>query len=114
MTFQEMLRADLDHVFFNAGEMASEHEIDGKKMVVILKEEDLENARAHYRSTKNTLNPKENAINKQFFTVRIRESDVNRKFTSGAMITVDGKRMFVADVKHQRGVCVLTIEGHMV
>ena len=114
MTFQEMLKTDLDDVFFDADELASEHEIDGEKLVVSLKEEDYASAKMSYGLMKSTLNPKENAINKNFMTLRIRESDVHRKLTSGAMISVDGKKMFISDVKHQRGVYVLTIERHKV
>lgn len=114
MTFQEMLKTDLDDVFFDTDELASEHEIDGETLVVILREEDYAGAKTSYRQMKNAVNPKENAVNKNSMTLNIRESDVHRKLTSGATISVDGKKMFIADVKHRRGVCVLTIERHKV
>lgn len=112
MTFQEMQKRDLDDIFFNADELAGEHEIDGEKLTVILREEDYAGAKKYNGSMKSALNPKENAVNKNSLTLRIRESDVHRKLTAGAMITIDGKKMFISDVKHLGGVYVLTIERH--
>ena len=112
MTFQEMLRSDLDNVFYTE-ELASEHEIDGKKVMAILKEDGYADAKMSYGVMKNTLNPKEKAINKNMLTLRIRDADAHRKFTAGAMITLDKKKMFVADVKHPPGEYVLMLERHM-
>lgn len=114
MTFQEMRKTDLDDVFFNAEELASEHKIDGKTVTVIWKEENFENAKTRYGPSSGNINPKENAINRNTWTLRIRESDVNRKLTVGAMIDVDGKKMFISDVKHINGVYVLVLERHKV
>lgn len=112
MTFQEMHRSDLDQVFYE-GEFADEHEIDGKTVMAIVKEENYADAKMTYGLMKNTLNPKEKAINKNTLTLRIRDTDVSRKFTAGAMISLDKKKMFVADVKHPNGEYVLTLERHM-
>lgn len=114
MTFQEMLKTDLDDVFFDAEEFASEHQIDGKMLTVILQEENYGNAKTRYGESRGNINPKETAINKNTLTLRIRESDVKRKLTSGAMIDVDGKKMFISDVKHPTGMYILTIERHKV
>lgn len=112
MTFQEMLQTDLDGVFFNADEFASEHQIDGKTLTVILQEESYSGAKTRYGKSGGNINPKESAINRNALLLRIRESDVQRKFTAGAMVDVDGKKMFIADVKHLGGVYTLTIEQH--
>lgn len=112
MTFQEMLRSDLDNIFYTE-ELASEHEIDGKKVMAILKEDGYADAKMSCGLMKNTLNPKEKAINKNMLTLRIRDADAHRKFTAGAMITLDKKKMFVADVKHPPGEYVLMLERHM-
>lgn len=114
MTFQEMLKTDLDDVFFDADELASEHEIDGEMLTVVLQEENYSNAKTRYGESRGNINPKETAVNKNTLTLRIREADVQRKLTAGAMIDVDGKKMFIADVKHPPGVYILTIERHKV
>lgn len=108
MTFHEMLKADLDNVFYT-DELAGEHEIDGKTVMAILKEDGYADA----KMMKNTLNPKEKAINKNVLTLRVRDTDVDRRLTAGAMITVDKRKMFISDVKHPPGEYVLTLERHM-
>lgn len=112
MTFQEMLKEDLDSIFYT-DELAGEHEIDGKIVMAILKEDGYADAKMTYGLMKNTLNPKEKAINKNVLTLRLRDTDVDRKFTAGAMITMDKKKMFISDVKHPPGEYVLTLERHM-
>lgn len=114
MTFQEMLKTDLDDVFFNVEEFASEHQIDGKTLTVILQEDNYSGAKTRYGESRGNINPKETAVNKNTLTLRIREADVQRKITAGAMIDVDGKKMFISDVKHPPGVYILTIERHKV
>lgn len=112
MTFQEMLRSDLDDVFYTE-ELAGEHEIDGKKVMAILKEDGYAEAAMSHGFRKSTLNPKERAINKNTLTLRIRDADAQRGFTAGAMIMLDKKKMFVEDVKHPPGEYVLTLERFM-
>lgn len=114
MTFQEMRKTDLDNVFFNTGEFASEHQIDGKMLTVILREDHYSGAKTRYGQSSGNINPKEDAINRNVLTLRIRETDVHRKLTAGAMIDVDGKKMFISDVKHPSGMYILTIERHKV
>lgn len=112
MNFKEAYLEDLDEVFFDLEEFASEHTIDGKSMVVVLVDTTLENARTTHG--KSTLNPKETAINKSGIVLFIKEKDVARKFTANSMINLDGKKLFVYDVKHFDGVYKLTVGTHMV
>jgi len=42
MTFKEQLRADIANTFFNEDEFADWHDVDGKRMLIILIEDDLE------------------------------------------------------------------------
>lgn len=114
MTFQEMLKTDLDEVFFNAEEFAGEHQIDGETLTVILQEDHYSGARTRYGPSSGNINPKENAVNRNALTLRIRESDVHRKLTADSMIDIDGKKMFISDVRHQGGVYILTIGRHKV
>lgn len=113
MTFREAYDEDLKDVFFDSEEFGSEHTIDGEPLMVILTETDFESGGLG-SNLKNTFNPKESAINKKTLTLCIREEDVKRKLTVNAKITVDGKKMFINDVKHTMGMYRLLVGEHMV
>ena len=109
-TFKEVYQDDLDNVFFDEEEFAERHMIDGKECVVILTDETRQ--RPYLRRT--DLNPKETAVNKTSQVIYIRDTELERKVTSGAMIDLDGKKLFVQDVRHKAGVYRLVIGIHAV
>lgn len=110
MNFKEAYLEDLEEVFFDSEEFASEHTVDGKTMTIVLIDTTFENA----KTGKSTLNPKETAINKNAIVLFIREKDVERKFTANSMINLDGKKLFVHDVKRFEGVYKLTVGTYRV
>ena len=87
--------------------------IDGEILTVVLMETIFESGRLG-ANLKNAFNPKESAINQKTFTLCIREEDVKRKLTVNATIKVDGKNMFVNEVKHTMGMCRLIVSEHRV
>ena len=113
MTFKEAYDEDLKDVFFDPEEFGSEHMIDGEILTVVLMETIFEGGRLG-ANLKNAFNPKESAINQKTFTLCIREEDVKRKLTVNATIKVDGKNMFVNEVKHTMGMCRLIVSEHRV
>lgn len=114
MTFKDAYLEDLDEVFFDEEEFASEHTIDGVPMTVVLINTTLEGAKKSNVLSKTTVNPKENAVNKSIIILYIKEKDAKRKFTANAMINLDGKKLFIHDVSHFEGVYKLSIGTHMV
>jgi len=107
MNFKEAYADDLDVVFFNMDEFASEHTIDGKVYNVVVTRNDTEQARMSYGLMKSTLNPKEHDIVKYEQKVYIRDRDLKRKITPHATIKFDGQNYFVDDVDHVEGVYIL-------
>ncbi|MCM1045632.1 MAG: hypothetical protein NC417_08990 [Candidatus Gastranaerophilales bacterium] len=115
-SFKGAYQDDLAHAFFDEEEFAERHTVDGVECTVILT--DVTSVIATPVSAKYAINPKETAINKASYVIDIRDTDVEKlkrtKFTSGAMINLDGKKYFVQDVKHSNGMYRLTIGIHAV
>lgn len=115
-SFKEAYQDDLDNAFFDEDEFADKHTIDGEECVIILT--DVTSAAASYSRAKSAINPKETAVNKISHVIYIRDTEVKKlkrkKFTSGAMISLDGKNYFVQDVKYSAGVYRLEIGIHAV
>lgn len=114
MNFKEAYQDDLANVFFDEEEFASKHNIDGVEYTIILTEMENEGARKYYTRSRSTFNQKETAINLVKYIVYIRECDVKRKFTTNALINLDGKKCFIQDVRLQEGIYILTLGVHAV
>lgn len=113
MNFKEAYQEDLENAFFDQDEFASTHTIDGEEHSIVLVDMKSADAKGAY-GRKSSLNPKETAINKVSYTVYIKEKDVKRKFTSNAMINLDGKNYYIHDVGRTEGVYRLDIGIHAV
>lgn len=112
--FKEAYADDLKAAFFDEEEFASVHTIDGEACTIILTDVTSVDAKTYYGSKKSALNPKETAINRISHILYIRDTELKRKFTSNALINLDGKRYFVQDVKHMEGMYRLAIGIHAV
>lgn len=107
MTFKEAYADDLDIVFFDMEEFATEHTIDGVKYNVVVTRNDTEQAKMSYGLMKSTLNPKEHDIARYMQKIYIRDTDLKRKITPHSTIKFDGQNYFVDDVDHVEGVHIL-------
>jgi hypothetical protein len=112
--FRECFADDMEQAYFDLDEFASVHNVDGKDCSVVLTEYSTADAKMSYGLMKATLNPKETAINKTTHLLYIRESDLDRKVTVNAMITLDGKKLFVQSVQNTEGVLRLEVGTHAV
>lgn len=113
MNFKEAYQDDLDNAFFDEDEFASKHTIDGEEYTIVLVDTTCADAQTS-SGRKSALNPKEAAVNKISYIVYIKGRDVKRKLTTNAMITLDGKKYFIQDVKYNEGVYRLEIGIHAV
>ena len=104
-----MLKADRDDVVFNLEELASPHTIDGEEYLLVQTSVLMQEESNGAGRLRNGTNPKENAISSNVYTLYIKREEAKRKFTSGAMINYDGRKMFVNDVKHDEGIVKLLI-----
>lgn len=113
-SFREAYQDDLENAFFAEDEFAGKHTIDGKECTLIL----TDNTSTAPVLLKNALNPKETAVNKISHIIYIRDTEAEKlkrtKFTSNAVINLDGKKYFVQNVNHTDGVYRLAIGIHAV
>lgn len=119
MTFRDDMYDDLEETFFDIDEFAGVHEIDGVRLEVVVSQRSFENAKMSYGLMKSTLNPKETAINKETFDIFIKEVDFKqklsrKKITVNATFSLDGKHLFVNDVKKYEGYYHILVGAHMV
>ncbi len=113
-TFKDYFQEDLDTTFFDESEFASKHIIDGEEKVVVLVEAVNQDAKMSYGMMKQTLNPKETAINKIIYTMYVREKDMRKRVTTNSLIQLDGKNYFVKSVTNTNGVYKLQLSIHAV
>lgn len=112
--FKDCFQDDLANAFFDEDEFGSVHTIDGKECTVVLMQTSLLDGKMSYGLMKETLNPKESAINKVSYVLFIRESDMRQKVTSNSLINMDGKKLFVQSVNKVEGVYKITLGIHQV
>lgn len=109
MTFKEGFADDLQNVFFDLDEFASEHVIDGKTYTCVITRLDQAEAKMSYGLMHSTLNPKEHEINKATHVIYLRTADISRKLSTRANIRLDGKNMFIWDIDKVEGVTIVYV-----
>lgn len=119
MTFRDDVIDDLEETFFDIEEFAAIHEIDGVQLRVVVSQKSNEDVKMSYGLMKATLNPKETAINRQVYDIFIKENDFReklsrKKITVNATFSLDGKHLFVNDVKKYEGYYHIIVGGHTV
>lgn len=107
MNFKEAYADDLDVVFFNMDEFASEHTIDGKAYNVVVTRSDTEGGEPSRGEGNRVKNPKERDIASYRKKIYIRDRELKRKITPRSTIKFDGQNYFVDDVDHPEGVYIL-------
>lgn len=114
MSFRDDFMEDLEETFFDLEEFASIHTIDGVEYSVVITDIETEQAEMAHGFSKKMINPKETAIGKTGYLLYVKASEFKRKITPNAIITLDGKKMFVQSVKKMEGVYKLTLGYHAV
>lgn len=112
--FKDCYQDDLENAFFDLDEFASIHTIDGKECSVVLMETSTLDGKMSYGLMKETLNPKESAINKVTHILFVREGDLRQKVTSNALMVLDNRKLFVQSVQKTEGVYKIALGIHQV
>lgn len=95
-SFADDLAGDLDAVFFDEDFFSSRHMVDGKEMSVFLDNYSLEERAAAGR--------KRDGVNRDEQLLFVKEADVGRKLKIGAVLELDGVRMFIHHAQLDGGV----------
>ncbi len=103
MNFKELLKNDINNVFFNMKEFSTEHEINGQKKEIIVDNEQLEQIK------KNDVQ----GIFKGDTLFYIKEEDVNFTLSIEKIISFDDEVKRILDISHESGVYMIVLEANI-
>lgn len=104
-SFKEMVKEDISTVFLNELEFADEHEVNGKKMRLIVdNNEQIEREKR--------LNQHMDGIYVKQLLVYLSAADFGKLPKHGTLFTLDGKDYKVADAIDEMGVYSITLEAN--
>ena len=95
MSFKDIVREDIQAVFFNLDEFAEEHMIDGQKMVCIIDQD--ANVVAAVQSVAG---------------IYAKEEDMKVLPKEGKRLNLDGQFFFVTDARVEMGVFVIELQAN--
>lgn len=102
MPFKDIVREDIQAVFFNLDEFAEEHMIDGQKMVCIIDQD--ANVAAAVQSVAGIY-----AANRRIY---VKEEDMKVLPKEGKRLNLDGQFFFVTDARVEMGVFVIELQAN--
>ena len=102
MSFKDIVREDIQAVFFNLDEFAEEHMIDGQKMVCIIDQD--ANVAAAVQSVAGIY-----AANRRIY---VKEEDMKVLPKEGQRLNLDGQFFFVTDARVEMGVFVIELQAN--
>lgn len=103
MTFKEILRNDIKTVFLNPSEFGEEHTVNGKKMVVIIDDNEL-------TERKKRAGQHMDGIYTNQKLLYVAASDFETRPTRDSILWFDGERYRVIDVISEDGIYSITVE----
>lgn len=105
MTFKETIRADIDNVFMNADEFAAEHTVNGKKMAIIIDNNELIERAKSIKSNMDGIYVKTTLI-------YVKAKDFGPLPKVGGALNLDGKIFKVTDATNEDGLYSLHLEAN--
>lgn len=106
MTFKEQATADIAAVFFNADEFSDVHNVNGTDMTVQLDSNELQKRNAGKVYTAEAA-----GLYKGTWLLYVSAEQYGAKPAIGSIITLDGKKRKVVDVKDEAGVYSIELEA---
>lgn len=107
MSFKDDVKSDIADVFFDLGEFAEMHTVNGKEMPISIDEAELT------RRTKGRTNRSsyEEGIHKKELLFFVAAKDFGRLPKINSYLTIDNGRFLVANTKAESGVYAITLLG---
>lgn len=106
MTFREIVRKDAQAVFFNPEEFGEEHTVNGKRMMIIIDDNELTEREKRVKSHMD-------GIYKKQTLVYVRALDFGPLPGVGKPCVIDGITFLVADSINEGGVYSLHLEANV-
>lgn len=108
LTFKEAAAQDIDDAFFLPDEFAEEHVIDGKKMQIVLDDNELIERSAHWEGgAKQSFDLGLYKSRRLFY---VRAEDFGPRPKVGKLLQLDGRQVEVSECTEENGVYAITIE----
>lgn len=108
-TFKDFALSDIGAVFFNGGEHAEEHNVDGRDVLVVLEKDDVRDHSAHWEA-----GAKQNfdtGLYNRNIILYIRVEDYGPKPKQGKLLTLDKKLTYlIQKCSEEGGVYRMTME----
>ena len=92
MNFKEQLQSDIEEVFLNSDEFAEIHNIEGKKIPVVMDTDQMDK------------NVQILGLIEADMLIMGKENDFPANLEPGRMLNVDGREMIVANVSRKQGI----------
>ena len=92
MNFEEQLQSDIEEVFLNLDEFAEIHNIEGKKIPVVMDTDQMDK------------NVQILGLIEADMLIMGKENDFPANLEPGRMLNVDGREMIVANVSRKQGI----------
>ena len=99
MSFKDELAADLDEVFFNAEEFASEHSVEGKTILCIVESD------SRQPSDKGGAY----ALSEADFVLHAKTADMPPRKEAGELLNLDGKELTIGKWDEQDGMTIVEL-----
>ena len=103
--FKECIAADVSNVFLNRLEFADTHTVNGKKMAVLVDENEL------LERDKARLVAHADGIYKSRRLIYVAQKDFGRRPAIKAVLTLDGQAFRVADCTAEAGILAIELEA---
>jgi len=108
LTFKQAVAADIENTFFCAQEHADIHTVDGKKMLIVLDENELLERAAHWEGgAKQSFDQGLYQADKLFY---VKVKDYGKRPRIGKPLRLDGGNYFVTECTEEAGVYAISIQ----
>ncbi len=106
MSFKDDVKSDIADVFFDPGEFAEMHIVNGKEMLISIDEAELTR-----RAKETNRSSYEEGIHKKELLFFVTAKDFGRLPKINSYLTIDNGRFLVANTKAESGVYAITLLG---
>ncbi len=104
-TFKELLRQDVKQVFLNPEEFGEEHTVNGKKMLIVIDDNELTEREKRMKSHMDGMYKKQTLV-------YVSALDFGPLPGVGTPVKIDGAQLFVADSINEGGIYSLHLEAN--
>ena len=104
-TFKELLRRDVDEIFFNEDEYSEVHDIDGEKMTAMI--DDMEHVEREKKMKSNM-----DGIHARQILLYVKAHEFGALPAQGRILKLDGRRYTVLDTVDEGSVYTITLEAN--